>query len=691
MPSSAPSFPHPPGQRRVEALAEGQRTAVGLLAADAPLGAVLDCLCRAVETQLPGAICSVLLLDTDGRRVRDGGGPSLPSDFRKAVDGQLCGPVEGSCGTAIFRREAVVVEDIAHDPLWGGYREAARAAGLAACASFPIFDGAGRVLGSFAMYHREPGPFAAEELDLLRDMDPLASLAISHHRRMGALKEQMDQLAMAQRLAHLGFWSWRVADNHVEWSEGLYRIYGLDQHSFGASLEGYLERVHPGDRERVQAAIGRALETGGTFAFEERIVRPDGGTRWLRSWGTVVPDGEGKPERMMGTCLDITDQQASEEGLRQAQKLESLAVLAGGIAHDFNNLLTAILGNLELAMAVSDPGSPAAPYLERMAIGVGRASDLARQMLAYSGKGRVQVRAVDLNGLITDMTELITASLPKKARLALALDPSLLPIEADAAQIQQVVMNLVINAVESLEGGEGLITLRTEAQPPGPEDPALLFPGGHPPPGPCAVLRVEDSGAGMAPEVLARIFDPFFTTKPTGRGLGLSAMLGILRAHHGGIKVESERGHGTRFTLLFRQAEDLAPPEPARTGGTFAPGGLVLVVDDEPEIRRAAAAMLERLGFRSLTAADGAEAVGLVRARAGELRLVLLDLSMPRLDGREAFEAIRALAPDLKVILCSGFDLQEAARDLVGRGLASFLQKPYTARQLREAVETALA
>ena len=691
MPDQTPAPSKSPAPRRLEAISEGQRQAVALLARDAPIGEVLACLCRAVEGQLPQALCSVLLLDEDGLRVRDGAAPSLPESFRKAVDGQPLGPMAGSCGAAMHQRRPIIVTDIATDPLWEGYHDLALPLGLAACASTPIFDGAGGVLGSFAIYHRAPGPFAPEELELLGDMDHLAALAVSHHRRMAELKTRMDQLAMAQRLAHLGFWSWHVTDNRVEWSDGLYRIYGLEQQAFGASLEGYLERVHPEDRERVQAAIEKALADGGAFAFEERIVRPDGGTRWLRSWGTVAPDPAGRPERMMGTCLDITDLRASEEGLRQAQKLESLAVLAGGIAHDFNNLLTAILGNLELAMAVSEPGAAARAYMDRMALGVSRAADLARQMLAYSGKGRVRVRAVDLNALITEMAQLIAASLPKKAQLSLALAPGLPPVEADAAQLQQVVMNLVINAAESLEDGEGFVSLRTKSVDEPCEDPALLFPGGHPPPGPCVLLQVQDTGAGMAPEVLARIFDPFFTTKPSGRGLGLSAMLGILRGHHAGIKVESEPHQGTAFTLLFRAADHQPGAAPPRPVQAFKPGGLVLVADDEPEIRRAASAMLERLGFKCITASDGAEAVGLVRARGTELRLALLDLSMPRLDGREAFDAIRALRPGLKVILSSGFDIQESAGGIVGQGLAGFLQKPYRFDQLRQAVEAALA
>ncbi|HXC17952.1 MAG TPA: PAS domain-containing protein [Holophagaceae bacterium] len=800
---------------RLEALVEGQRQVVELLAQDAPLAEVLDRLCGVVEAQLPQALCSVVLLDADGIRIRIGAGPHLPPDYLKAIDGEPSGPKAGSCGTAIFRRETVIVENIATDPLWEKYKALAATAGLGACASTPIFDGAGKVLGSFAIYHRDPGPFGPDELEILRHTNSLAALAISHQQQVDALREQMERLAMAQRMAQLGFWTWLVADNRVEWSEGLYAIYGLDQATFGASFEGYLERVHPEDRARVQAAIGQALETQKPFAFEERIIRPGGGTRWLRSWGTVVADGQGRPERMVGTCLDITDlktgeldlfqfralientpdfvamasldarvkyvnpaglklvglkrledaptrtirdflteegfrqsqeieipavqadghwegestlrhfgggeaipvqissflvkdpstgeplclatlqhdlrgQKQTEEALRQAQKLESLAVLAGGIAHDFNNLLTAILGNLELAKASLPASSASSAYLDRMGLAVGRASDLARQMLAYSGKGRMVVRAVDLNALITEMVQLITASLPKKAQFSLELAPDLPPVEADAAQLQQVVMNLVINASDALPESGGRITLRTVRRDQGPVDPTLIFPGGAPRPGPYVRLEVADTGCGMAPEVKARIFDPFFTTKPTGRGLGLSAMLGILRGHHAGIAVESEPSRGTRFALLFPAAEGPAVTQPPPSEAAFKPGGLALVVDDEPEIRETAAAMLAHLGFQCLVAADGAEAVELVRDRGGELGLVLLDLSMPKLDGREAFHAIRTLRPELKVILSSGFDLQESARDIVGQGLAGFLQKPYLLESLRQAVQNAL-
>jgi two-component system cell cycle sensor histidine kinase/response regulator CckA len=307
--------------RRLEALADAQLRVVELLMKQAPLREVLDSICRGVEGQLAHTLCSVLLLDPDGVRLRLGAGPSFVADYLALLEGQAIGPNVGSCGAAMFRRERVVVEDIAKDPLWQDCRTPALSNGLAACASTPVFDGAGNVIGSLALYHRSIGPFGVEELEILQHTSSLAALAISHHRQMEALGQQTERLTMAQRLARLGFWTWWVADNRVVWSEGLYEIYGLDHATFAASFEGYLSRVHPDDRVMVQATIGKALETSKSFAFEERIVRPDGETRWLRSWGTVVLDREGRPEQMMGTCLDVTDLKTGELDLLQFRAL----------------------------------------------------------------------------------------------------------------------------------------------------------------------------------------------------------------------------------------------------------------------------------------------------------------------------------------------------------------------------------
>ncbi|WP_257304962.1 response regulator [Geothrix campi] len=376
-----------------------------------------------------------------------------------------------------------------------------------------------------------------------------------------------------------------------------------------------------------------------------------------------------------------------ERQMQHAQKLESLGVLAGGIAHDFNNLLTAMLGHMNVAQLKLAPESPAMPHLDSLEQIIHRAADLTRQMLAYSGKGRFVVRPYDLNHVVQEVTHLLEVSIPKKIALRFQLAPVLPLVEADAAQIQQVIMNLVTNAADAIGETEGTIRLSTGSL---EVDRAYLdqvFQGQDLAPGAYVTLEVSDSGCGMTPEIQARIFEPFFTTKLSGRGLGLSATVGILRGHHAGLRIYSEAGHGTTFKLLFPASEVLGEAAPAPAAAP-APSGrvTVLLVDDEEMIREAAAAALESLGLTVITAGNGFEALDVLHHRGGEVDVVLMDLTMPHMDGREAFQEIRRILPQLPVILSSGYSEQESLQDFMGRGLTAFLQKPYTLRTLEQTV-----
>ncbi len=380
-----------------------------------------------------------------------------------------------------------------------------------------------------------------------------------------------------------------------------------------------------------------------------------------------------------------------EAQFQQAQKLESLGVLAGGIAHDFNNLLTAVLGNLNLAQFNLNPESPAAPFLESAEKTVLKASDLTKQMLAYSGKGRFVVKLHDLNTVVSEMTHLLRVSISKKASLRLNLPEGLPPLEADGAQLQQVIMNLVTNASDALGDQEGTIAISTGAAQLDAATLASIFPTQTLQPGSYVTLEVGDTGQGMSQEVMARIFDPFFTTKTTGRGLGLSAMLGILRGHQAGLKVYSEVGRGSTFKAFFPAAPGSLPTaetrEPARAS---ALAGTVLLVDDEPSVLDTIGPALKTLGLRVLLARDGQEAVERLLDDPRAIDLVLMDLTMPRMDGKEAFQAMRRIRPDLRVILSSGYNEQESLQSFLGRGLAGFLQKPYTLEALRTTLRKAL-
>jgi PAS domain S-box-containing protein len=378
-----------------------------------------------------------------------------------------------------------------------------------------------------------------------------------------------------------------------------------------------------------------------------------------------------------------------ERKLLETQKLESLGVLAGGIAHDFNNLLTGILGNASLASLELPEGSPIHDYLGQINQSSLRAADLCKQMLAYSGRGRFVVQKVDLNRLVEETTHLLQVSISKHAALRFNLAAGLPSIEADATQLRQVVMNLVINASEAIGGKSGMISLNTGLT---RVDRAYLAGAVAAPDiaeGDYVALEVSDNGCGMEAETLAKIFDPFFSTKFTGRGLGLAAVLGIMRGHRGVLKVYSELGRGTTFKLLFPcasgPAESVGPVAAARS--TWRGRGRVLVVDDEETIRSTAARMLRVLGFETEFAVHGLAAVEVLRANPGAYVLVLLDLTMPVMDGEQAFTELRRLQPDVRVVLMSGFNRQEAVARFTGKGLASFLQKPFSMEALTEVMQ----
>ena len=366
-------------------------------------------------------------------------------------------------------------------------------------------------------------------------------------------------------------------------------------------------------------------------------------------------------------------------------------MLAGGIAHDFNNLLTAILGNINLAQMCTPEVSPAQPYLENMEKAVQRASNLTRQMLAYSGKGRFVVAPLDLNQVVEEMSHLLGVSISKKVSLRFHLQKGLPALMAEASQIQQVVMNLVTNASEAVGDAEGTVSIRTGLLVYSQEELARDFFGQTIAPGAFLTLEVSDTGQGMGPEVQARIFEPFFTTKFTGRGLGLSAMQGIVRGHKGGIRVYSESGKGTTFKLIFPAGTQSVPfeleeEEPEAWHGS----GTVLVVDDEEGVRTVAEALLRSMGFDVIVAQDGLEALERFRASGGGIRAVLLDLTMPHMDGEETFRELRRIDPECRVVLTSGYNEQEAGQDFLGKGLAAFVQKPFQRAGLMQAMRKAL-
>ncbi len=450
-----------------------------------------------------------------------------------------------------------------------------------------------------------------------------------------------------------------------------------------------LELIHPEDQGGVKGSLSDLLQGLNVMRRATMRVRTKNGQwRILEAIGKNGLDLPGV-EGIIINARDVTERVAAEEEHRflerqvqQAQKLESLGVLAGGIAHDFNNLLMGILGQAGLALLDLPQSHPAHERVRRMELAAQRAAELTNQMLAYSGKGRFALAHVHLSRMVKEMTQLLDTVLTKRATVSLDLAMDVPPIEGDPAQLRQVVMNLLTNASDSLGEEGGTLQVRTGVMATQPDMPCLV---GAPPPARAVFLEVQDSGCGMDADTLQRIFDPFFTTKFTGRGLGLSAVQGIVRGHNGGIQVKSTPGKGTTFRLLFPPSLQEAKPDPVPQAPKALPrgSGLVLIVDDEAYVREIATDILQRQGFTTLTGVDGEEGLDHFKAHQQEIKAVVLDLTMPRMGGEELLRRIRALGHDhLPAILSSGYAEEELHLDTIPGDPPRFLRKPYQPMEL---------
>ncbi|MDQ6972038.1 MAG: PAS domain S-box protein [Mariprofundaceae bacterium] len=424
-------------------------------------------------------------------------------------------------------------------------------------------------------------------------------------------------------------------------------------------------------------AIIAALNAGRSWQGEITVVRPDGTERSVERRISPVM-AQGKTLYHVSVDRDITEELIQKEKMEHTQRLESLGVLAGGIAHDFNNILTAISGNSTLAARKFGDNQDAVKYLLRIDDSSQRAAELCRQMLAYSGKGRFVIRPVNLSLMLRDITKLLGVSIAKQAELHFDLDAHLPSVQGDATQLQQVIMNLVINASDAIGERPGRIEMRTGMMQAGVKDFQQTHTGELLPTGAYVFLEVRDSGCGMNEETRKKLFDPFYTTKFTGRGLGMSAVLGIVRGHQGAILVESEEGKGTCFRVLLPPSGSDAGEGAAEENEDvqWCPTGTVLVVDDEEIVRETASAMLEDMGFKTLQAVDGEDALEVFAQCSGEIDLILLDMTMPKLDGKACFIRLRAMDPDVRVVLSSGYSEQDVTNAFAENDLAGFVAKP---------------
>jgi two-component system cell cycle sensor histidine kinase/response regulator CckA len=810
--------------RQSSELLRGQNRVLELIAQGAPLHDTLDTLLRIIEEQSPGMLASILLLDRDGIHVRHGAAPSLPESYMTAVDGEPIGRAAGSCGTAAYRREPVIVEDIATDPLWINYRDFALEHGLRACWSTPIFDEQQRVLGTFALYFRQSGRPSERHLKQIEMGTHTTSIAIVKHREREALsaaeqrlrlavdagnigiwerdirtnqliwssqlkaifgyssdqgnltfdrfldsvhpedrprvaasaqeaiseqksadiefrviwpdgsvhwilargrteydrngqpicmrgmgfdvtaRKQMEdelklresQLADAQRIANFGSYEWVPGTNTVRWTEELFRIFGLRPEEFCPTLESYLERVYPKDREDTRKRIEQCLHDGTAFEAEERIMRPDGSIRLLLSQGKWLSDENRRAKKLVGTCHDITTRRDSElakmrleQEVHQIHKMESVGRLAGGVAHDFNNLLTVIFGHVGLCEQELPPDSPVRKSLTEIQQAAERAATLTRHLLAFSRRQVIHPVILDLNAVVSKLNDMLARVIGEHISLHVVWGESLGSIRADSGQIDQLLMNLVLNAVDAMpKGGQIFIeTANTELD----ENYTRSHPSVRP--GRYVTISVTDTGWGMDQEILAQIFEPFFTTKPSGEGtgLGLSVVQGAVEQNNGHITVHSQPSKGTTFKVYFPRVNE--PPdvissstEPSIPRGS----GTILLVEDDEAVRKLTSDLLTSQGYKVLPAQNGTAALEISERYPDKIALLLTDIVMPGMSGPDLVEKLKLQRPDLNVLYMSGYAGRLLSHYDMSRVETEFLSKPFTKSDLFARVDASI-
>lgn len=515
------------------------------------------------------------------------------------------------------------------------------------------------------------------QANLASSADLLASLgqALLGQRYAAILEKKLAETSQRYRLFFDGVKDYALltvnCDGRVtSWNSGAELLFG---YKAAEMIGSSADLLIPEDGRDVQQEAMLAADRSGWVERECWRIRKDG-TRFLGA-GVLAVMGEGATREYGSLVRDVTALRRSQEDLQQAQKLESIGILAAGIAHDFNNLLAGMLGGISFfkgGVPVDDPMYPVVELAEQSGT---RAAELVAQLLAYAGKGKFLITRFDLSTLIGEMAPLIAASIPKTVELELFLKPGLPWIQADASQIRQIVMNLIINGAEAIDAGRGIVRVSTGVTDSGTD----IF------------MEVKDSGSGMSKATQARMFDPFFTTKFTGRGLGLAAVSGIVRGHKGNMSVDSILGRGTTFTVSFPSVPAELPKQVDSPKLLIPHGaGIILVVDDEPGLRKLAGMILQQSGYAVLMAQDGREAVETFRQNEAKIAAILLDMTMPVMSGEEAFRLIREIQPHVPIIVSSGYS-ETFAREALGSDIvAGFLQKPYIASKLIESIENAL-
>jgi PAS domain S-box-containing protein len=587
----------------------------------------------------------------------------------------------------------VIVVDIDSDPLWDDYRHLAQAHGLRACWSTPITDARGAVLGTFAMYYREPRSPAAEDLRLIARATRLAGLAIQRQKAREALRANEARLLQEKRFVDTLMDSlpgivllFDVRGGLVKWNKVLERVTGYSTYDLAAMSA--FDLVSPTEVDAVEAAV-LAARDGGQPSVEAHVITRNGHAIPYYFTGVRLMM-EGGPHTL-GIGIDVSERRRLEEQFQQAQKMEAMGHLAAGVAHDFNNLLTVISGHAQVLGMDPSVESHQQESVEAIRDAGKRAAALTRQLLSFSRKTVLQPRVLDLNAEVSETKKMLERVIGEEIRLTTVLATDLRAIEVDPGQLSQVLMNLTVNARDAMPRG-GVLTVSTRNV---DLDEAYCGHHSNATPGRYVALSVSDTGSGIAPEIRARIFEPFFTTKGAGKGtgLGLAMVFGAVTQSGGHIEVASEVGRGTTFEIYF-PAVDAEPMVLDRSGdldSNSVGSETILLVEDEPAVRALSQRALRSRGYTVLVATDGTDALRLSDEHRGAIDLVVTDVVMAGLSGRETVEALRQRRAAVRALYVSGYTDDEILRHGVLENEVQFLPKPFTplelARKVREILD----
>lgn len=670
-------------RKQAEALVNGQNQVLEMIAGGEGLNETLTALLEFIERQDDSLYCSILRLDDDGAQLRTLAAPRLPAAYIASIEPVPVGPKVGSCGTAAFRREAVIVRDVTTDPVWEKYHQLATAHDLRACWSTPIFDTNHRLLGTMAVYRRQASEPTEAHRRLIDIGTHIAAICLSRDETERQLRDQADILDKASDAIVVTDMNDRVR----YWNQSAERTYGWTAaEAIGREIRELFPPAAAAEIAASRKATEQIEEWRGELRLQDRRSRPV----IMESRVTVIRDADGRPQGRLSISTDVTAKKKIEEQFFRAQRLESIGMLAAGIAHDLNNVLAPILLAAPLLRdRVSDPAD--LQILATFERSAERGAALIRQILGFAHGADGEHTLVQVKHILRDIAAFIRETFPRSIEFHDEVPADLWTVKANPTQLHQVLLNLCVNARDAMPHG-GTLILRSEnvvldEQTAGAMENAR--------PGSFVVLHVQDNGTGIPPEVLPHVWEPFFTTKGTGKGtgLGLSTTRGIVESHAGFISLRTAVGQGTTFRVYLPAAEGAVAQATPGVDPHLIPRGhneTILVVDDEANIRNMFASMLTRHGYRVLAAGDGTEAIALFARRPGEIRVVITDLSMPSLDGNALAHIVERLNPGIKIIIVSGHGSESPGDQPASQAGHAFLVKPFRAEVLLSTVHRLL-